>query len=220
MVGSLVLDECLESSDVHEVISLVRKPTSITHHKLKEVVISDFTDYSSHSSLFKGVDAAIFCIGVYTGQVADDQFKKITVDYAVQFAIELKNNSPAARYCLLSGAGADRTEKSRTSFARYKGMAENQIAATGLAFHTFRPGYIYPVSPRKSPNLMYRVSRALYPLIRLFGENMSIKSTELAKAIFKVAMQGTDKMVLENKDILACIWANSNEVAAPKAFYI
>jgi len=37
---------------------------------------------------------------------------------------------------------------------------------------------------------MYRVSRALYPLIKLFGENYSIKSTELAEVMFLVGMNG------------------------------
>jgi len=71
-----------------------------------------------------------------------------------------------------------------------------------LEFYTFRPGYIYPVTKREEPNLMYRVSRVLYPLVKLFGKNMSIKSTELAAAMFKVGVSGTDKRVLENRDIL------------------
>lgn len=205
MVGNLILNHCLESAQINEIISLVRKPTGMKHQKLKEVVIHDFEDYSTHQALFQGIDMAFFCIGVYTGQVEDNLFKKITVDYAIQYANALKENSPDATLCFLSGAGADRTEKSRTSFARYKGMAENQIQALGLRFHTFRPGYIYPVTPRKEPNLMYSVSRTLYPLIKLFGKNMSIQSTELATAMFNVGMNGADKEILENRDILGYV---------------
>lgn len=203
MIGGLILDQCLQAGEITKVVSLVRKPTGRTHDKLAEIVIRDFTDYSEHPDLFQGVTAAFFCIGVYTGQVEEGLFKTITVDYAVQFAAALKENSPSGTICLLSGAGADRTEKSRTSFARFKGMAENQIQALGLSFYTFRPGYIYPVAPRNEPNLMYRISRGLYPLIRLLGENSSIKSTELAAAMFKVALKGADKEILENRDILA-----------------
>ena len=202
MVGGLVLKQCLNSAEIKEVVSLVRKPTGKTHQKLSEVVIEDFTDYTARAASFEGLSAAFFCIGVYTGEVADDIFKKLTVDYAVAFAAAVEKNSPKARLCLLSGAGADRTEKSRTSFARYKGMAENQIDAMNLAFHSFRPGYIYPVTPRKEPNMMYRVSRLMYPLLKLFGENFSIKSTELAAAMFSVGINGAEKTVLENRDIL------------------
>jgi len=202
MIGNLILNHCLDSAKISEVISLVRKPKGTAHAKLKEVVVKDFTDYSQHQALFQNVDFAFFCIGVYTGQVEDELFKKITVDYAVEFASALKEKSPKSTFCFLSGGGSDRTEKSRTAFARYKGMAENQIHDLGLNFHSFRPAYIYPVTARKEPNLMYRFSRTLYPVIKLFGDNVSIKSTELAAAMFNVAMNGADQEILENKDIL------------------
>lgn len=169
---------------------------------MKEVVLSDFEDYSDHLSEFENVSMGFFCVGVYTGQVDDNLFKKITVDYAVAFASALENKSPHSRLCLLSGQGADRTEKSKTSFAKYKGMAENRISKLKLRFHTFRPGYIYPVIRRNEPNLVYRMMRFSYPLIKLFGKNISVKSTELALAMFNVGLHGSENEILENKDIL------------------
>ena len=200
MIGNLVLEHCLSSSEIAQVVSLVRKKTNNTHPKLKEILIEDFKEYSSHT--FEDITIAFFCIGVYTGQVPDKLFKEITVDYAVAFAKAVQKTNPSATLCLLSGAGADRTEKSRTSFARYKGMAENQISELGLEFYTFRPGYIYPVTPRKEPNLMYKIMRWMYPLFRLAGPSSSIKSTELAQAMFTIGLQGAKSEILENKDIL------------------
>ena len=202
MVGNLILEECLSSNEIDRVISLVRHKSHNNHQKLKEEIINDFSDYSAHQTLFQNIDAAFFCIGVYTGQVPDEEFRTITVDYAISFANALKDSSPAANLCLLSGAGADRKEKSKTAFARYKGIAENSISNLDLNFYTFRPGYIYPVTPRKEPNMMYRISRALYPVIKLLGSNASIKSTELARAMFTVGMNGAKKEILENKDII------------------
>ncbi len=124
------------------------------------------------------------------------------MDYALEFAATLKAESPDARLCFFKGAGADRSEKSRASFAKYKGMAENKISSLGLEFHSFRHGYIYPVTPRKEPNLMYKITRFFYPLIRMVGSNTSIKSKELARAMFTVGLNGTDQEVLENKTIL------------------
>lgn len=202
MVGKLVLDNCLNSDKITEIRSFVRKPTGQKHKKLTEIVISNFEDYFSQVNLFKDVSVAFFCLGVYTGQVPDDLFKKITVTYAVEFAKTLEKNSPQATLCLLSGAGADRTEKSKTSFALYKGMTENQIAKMNLKFYSFRPAYIYPVVPRKEPNLGYKIIRLLYPIFTLLGEKYSIKSTELANAMFTVGLNGADKQILENQDIL------------------
>lgn len=200
MVGNLVLRKCLDSDKITEVRSLVRKATGLQHNKLKETVIEDFEDYSNHMHLFKDIDVAYFCLGVYTGQVPDEEFKKITVNYSVEFAKVLKKESPEATLCLLSGAGADRTEKSKTSFARYKGMAENQIFKLGLNAYSFRPAYIYPVEPRKEPNVGYRIMKVFYPVLKAFG--MSVRSTDLAKAIFSIGLSGAEKNVLENKDIL------------------
>lgn len=205
MVGKLLLKKCLLSEEVEKVISVVRHNSGNNQCKLEEVVVKDFKDYSEYQNLFTNIDAAFFCIGVYTGKVKETEFKTITVDFAVQFAYAIKTNSPNANFCLLSGAGADRTEKSRTAFAKYKGMAENQISAFNLNFYSFRPGYIYPVTPRNEPNIMYSIFRALYPLIKLTGKNTSIKSTELALAMFKVGIHGANKEVLENKDVLALL---------------
>lgn len=127
--------------------------------------------------------------------------KVITVDYVLAFAQMLADKSPGARFCLLSGAGADRTEKSKTPFALYKGIAENGVTALNLEFYSFRPGYIYPVIARKEPNFAYRVFRFLYPLVRLFGNQYSIRSTDLAAVMFKVGLNGTDISVLENSVI-------------------
>ena len=208
MVGNLVLTNCLNLDKITEVRSLVRKPTGQKHKKLTEIVITNFEDYSAQENLFKDISAAFFCLGVYTGQVPDDLFKKITVNYAVEFAKTLEKNSPRATLCLLSGAGADRTEKSRTSFALYKGMAENQIAKLNLKFYSFRPAYIYPVDQRKEPNVGYKIIKVLYPIFKLLGDKYSIKSTELANAIFNIGLNGANKQILENQDIL--IFKNSN----------
>jgi len=191
---------------VSKLVSLVRKTGKIKHEKLEEVVVEDFENYSAQINSFGDVSAAFFCIGVYTGAVSREEFKKITVDYAIAFGKTLEEYSPESRLCLLSGSGADRTEKSRIMFAKDKGIAENALSKLQLsAFHTFRPAYIYPVKKRKEPNFTYAATRFLYPLIKLFGKNASIKSTELAEGMFKAGMNGCDKEVLENRDILELV---------------
>lgn len=202
MIGGYILKHCLQNEKVTSVRSFVRKQTGITHPKLREIVVQDFENLEGLEGYFTDVSVLFFCLGVYTGQVPDPMFKKITVDYAVAFAGMLESKSPNATYCLLSGAGADRTEKSRASFARYKGMAENQIAAMQLDFYSFRPGYIYPDEPRKEPNIGYTIMKYCYPLIKLLGDKYSIQSKVLANAIFNVGLNGSDREVLENDEIL------------------
>jgi hypothetical protein len=129
-------------------------------------------------------------------------FRTITVDYPVALAKRIFLFSPDARFCLLSGQGADRTEKSNIMFARDKGAAENQLSVISFkSFHSFRPGYIYPVTARKEPNITYRISRFIYPIIQLLGKRFSVTSTKLAAAMLHVGINGYSKEILENKDI-------------------
>ena len=194
----------MQSEHVSQVISIGRKSSTKQHAKLEELIVPNLFELDLDNMIFKDVDAVFFCIGVYTGAVDKATFRKITTDLPVAFAKQVYEHSPNTKFCLLSGAGADRTEKSRAMFARDKGAAENQLAAIGFkAFHSFRPAYIYPVNARKEPNFMYEVSRQLYPLIKLFGKNASIESVQLAQAMFNVGMdESITKEVLENYEIL------------------
>ena len=202
MIGGIVLRECLNSDQVNKVTSIGRRKLKFENSKLKQIVHNDFTDYSKLENEFAHVDAAFFCIGEYTGSVPDEKFKMITVDFAKAFANTLKDQSPNATLCFLSGQGADQKEKSRMSFARYKGMAENHLISKDFPqLYIFRPGYIYPVKRRKEPNWSYSLMRSLYPLMKRFYASGVITSEELGKAMFKAGMQGASKMILENQDI-------------------
>ena len=202
MVGGIVLRECLNSAEIGKITSMVRRPSGVNHPKLEEVIHPDFMSYEGAESHFENIDAAYFCIGAYSGAVPDDKFKQITVDFTTVFADALKQKSPKATFCLLSGQGADQAEKSRVPFAKYKGMAENYLIKQGFGnLYIFRPAYIYPVEQREEPNLMYRVSRKLYPFLKNILPSMLITSEQLGQAIFKAGIQGAEKMVLENQDI-------------------
>jgi len=202
MIGGLVLQKCLNSSKVEKIISVVRRASGIQHPKLKEIILSDFSNYSSIEKEFKGAHTAYFCLGVYTGKVPDDQFKVITVDYAKAFADAAKKANPNITFAFLSGAGADLKEKSRMSFAKYKGMAENHLLqSTFKALNIFRPGYIYPVEKRKEPNFSYRLFRFLYPALKAVMASSSITSNELAEAMFLAGIQSKNFGILENNQI-------------------
>ncbi len=204
MIGSIVLQHCLDSNEIAKVTSIVRRQSGLQHPKLIEIIHSDFLDFSKIKNHFKNQDIAYFCLGVYTGAVPDAKFKEITFEYTKVFADLLKQCSPNVSFLFLSGAGADLTEKSRVSFARYKGMAENHLLSVNFKqLNIFRPGYIYPVNKRKEPNFAYRVFRLLYPFLKnIAGKNSSITSVELGKAMFESGFRMPEKVLLENKDIL------------------
>jgi uncharacterized protein YbjT (DUF2867 family) len=212
LIGGLALRYVLEDPDVGSVTSVGRRPLGIQDPKLREVVHSDFSDCSPIREELAGHDVALFCLGVYTGAVPDDELRKITVDYAVAFAEALLEGSPHAAFCLLSGEGADQAEKSRMAFANYKGAAEKALVAMGFSrVHLFRPGYIYPVTPREKPIFWDRIMRPLYPLAERIYPNIGVSSEDLAMAMVRAGLEGTpgfEDPVLRNKDIraLAAAW--------------
>lgn len=207
MVGGCALRICLENPDVSLVTAIGRSRTGINDARLREVVVDDFTDYSALTGSLKNQDAALYCLGVYTGAVSDDLFRCITVDFTLAFAKALHRVSPQAAFCFLSGQGADQIQQSRMAFARYKGAAEKALLQIGFhRVHFFRPGYIYPVTPRKEPNLMYTIFRFLYPVLRRIYPNIGISSEDLAAAMVHAGLYGTGENknpVLENRDICA-----------------
>lgn len=179
--------------------------TGIRHRKLTEIPHRDFSDCSALAGVLSNQDAAIFCLGAYTGAVPDAELRKITVDYTVEFARVLRASSPEAGFSFLSGSGADPTGRSRLAFARYKGEAETTLLAAGFSrLYVFRPAYIYPVEPRKEPNLSYRLLRAIYPAFRTVFPNQVIRADDLARAMVDAAIRetpGPQTEVLENRDI-------------------
>jgi uncharacterized protein YbjT (DUF2867 family) len=203
MIGSMILDMCLQQDEVKQVTSIVRKPSGKEHAKLVEVVHADFLNFSAIEDHFKNQDVCYYCIGVYTGQVPKDQFREITVEYTRAFATALRAANEKTTFCFLSGDGADRSEKSRIMFARDKGVAENILF--NLKFqqcYTFRPGYIYPSIPRKEPNTAYVIFRWAYKgLFQYVYPNIGLTSAQLSKVMMEVGLHGTEKQVLENRDI-------------------
>jgi uncharacterized protein YbjT (DUF2867 family) len=209
MVGGYVLRYALEHPAVQRVTAIGRRTLGISHTKLNEILHPNFGDCSALAESLSHQDAAIFCLGAYTGSVSDAELRTITVDYTVEFARVLHASSSGAEFVFLSGRGADPTGKSRIAFARYKGEAENALLAAGFhAVYIFRPAYIYPVKPRKEPNLGYRLLRAIYPVFRMLFPSQVIRADDLARVMVDVAVRRTKERrasVFENNDIRAMV---------------
>jgi uncharacterized protein YbjT (DUF2867 family) len=214
MVGGYAVRFALDSPAVKSVTSIGRKKLGILHPKLKEVLHQNFADCSALTDALSGQDAAVYCLGTYTGSVSDAELRTITAGYTIEFARVLRNSSPNAAFSFLSGNGADPTGRSRLAFARYKGEAEKALLAAGFPrVYLFRPAYIYPVQPRREPNFNYRLLRAAYPLFRALFPNQVIRADDLAWAMVNVVVghteQGqefvTEDLVLENRDIRALV---------------
>jgi uncharacterized protein YbjT (DUF2867 family) len=209
MVGGYALRYALDQPAVSRLTAIGRRRLGISHPKLKEVLHKDFADCSALAEALSDQDAAIFCLGTYTGAVSETELRKTTVDYTIEFARVLRGSSPNAVFSFLSGSGADQTGRSRMAFARYKGEAEKALITAGFPrVYMFRPAYIYPVEPRKEPNFSYRLLRTIYPVFRRLFPNQVIPADDLARAMVDVAVRGKrerESLVLENREIRAMV---------------
>ena len=80
MVGGYALRHALEHPAVGHATAIGRRKVGISHQKLKEFLHRDFADCSALAEPLSRQDAAVFCLGAYTGSVPDAELRKITVD--------------------------------------------------------------------------------------------------------------------------------------------
>ena len=77
MVGGYALRYALGNPAVGAVTSIGRRKLGISHPKLKEIQHQDFADCSSLADVLANQDAAVFCLGTYTGAVPEAKFRKV-----------------------------------------------------------------------------------------------------------------------------------------------
>ena len=128
MVGGYALRYALDHLAVGRVTAIGRRKLGLSHPRLAEVLHQDFADCSALADAHSGQDAAVFCLGTYTGAVPDAEFRTITVDYTIEFARVFSGSSPDASFSFLSGNGADSTGRSRIPFAR---SAQDECSSPG-----------------------------------------------------------------------------------------
>lgn len=207
MIGQGVLRELLARPSVTQVLSVGRTPLPQKDPKLTELLRKDLFDWADVGDALKGYDAVFFCLGVSSGGMSEEAYRKLSLDLPLAAARAIVQHSPQATFCFISGAGTDASERGSTMWARVKGAAENRLQEVGFkAVYSFRPGYIQPMDgiESKTPSYrrMYVFTKPLYPLIK--GLTKYVTSTrQLGFAMVEVAEKGFAKKVLESADLNA-----------------
>lgn len=197
--GGEVLRQALNDPRIERVTVLTRRLLPRTHPKLEQVVLKDFLDYSGVN--LAEHDACIWCLGVSQTQVNEQQYIRITLDYAMAAAKAMLAANPRMRFCFVSGRSADPDEKASALYSRIKGRTERMLAGLGGETFVFRPGYIR-ASARSGPRKDFaRFFAPIGALVSLFNDDFSVDCDRLALCLIDVAKHGASERLLTNRAI-------------------
>ena len=207
MVGKGVMLECLDNSDIAEVLVIGRNSIEMEHPKLKELLHKDFSDFSNEKEVLKGYDACFFCLGISAAGLNEDQYRKITYDFTLALANVLLELNPQMTFNYVSGQGTDSTEKGRMMWARVKGKTENDLMNLGFKqAYMFRPGAIIPLrgikSRTKSYQFIYDYFMWFVKGIKAIAPNSVVNTTQIGQAMINSVSKGYEKQILTPKDII------------------
>lgn len=200
--GKEVVRQAILDNEVDEIIAVSRKPVLLENPKIRQILHQDFMNYDRLLNEFSNADAFIWCLGISQSQVTKTVYEQITFDFTIAAAKAWHASNKSGTFVFLSGAGADTSEKSRTLFARIKGKAENELhRINGLKLIIARPAGIKPI--HKNPNMpfIYKLFLPIFPLLERLTPNHVIASDVLAKALLKLAKQGSADPLVENKEL-------------------
>jgi len=203
MVGEGVLHECLKHPDIESVLVINRRSCGVNHEKLREIIHTDFLNISPIEYELAGYNACYFCMGVSSIGKKEEVYTRLTYDLTMHVANTLVKLNPEMTFCYISGAGTDSTENGRSMWARVKGKTENDLMKLPFkASYMFRPGYIQPTKGLKNTYKFYKVVAPIYPLIKLLFSKYVCTLEEIGLSMINVTLFGSDKQILECKDIL------------------
>jgi uncharacterized protein YbjT (DUF2867 family) len=207
MIGQGVLRECLLDPGIARVVTVVRRPTGQSNSKLTELVRPDLATLAPLERQLTGFDACFFCLGVSALGMTEEQYTRVNYDLTIGVAKTLLRTSPNATFIYVSGAGTDSSERGRTMWARVKGRTENTLLSMPFrAAYMFRPGAVIPLHGIRSAtrwyNVMYAITKPVYPILRRLAPTMVTTTEELARAMLAVARNGYSTHVLEMADII------------------
>jgi uncharacterized protein YbjT (DUF2867 family) len=206
MVGQGILRECLLDPEIHQVLSIVRTLSGQQHAKLRELVQTNFFDYSGIEPQLTGFDACLFSLGASSAGMDEARYKHLTYDLTLATATTLAKLNANMTFLYVSGAGTDSTERGRSMWARVKGKTENDLLKLPFrAAYMFRPGVIQPMHGIRSKTKLYQtfytVLNPVLPLLKSAFPQYITTTEQLGRAMLRVAKQGFPKPILETKDI-------------------
>ncbi|WP_232101585.1 epimerase [Paenibacillus sp. URB8-2] len=186
------------------VLAVNRRPSGMSHPKLKEIIHTDWFDFTPIQERLAGYDACFFCLGVSSVGKSEAEYTRLTYDLTLHAAELLAGLNPGMVFCYVSGEGTDSSERGRSMWARVKGKTENQLLSLPFkSAYMYRPGYIHPTKGLKNTHRYYYALTWLYPALRVLLPGHVVTLKELGQAMIRSAVHGADSSILNSREIAA-----------------
>ncbi len=203
MVGQGVLRHCLLDPEVESVLAIGRKPSGVSHPKLRELVRPDMFDFKVSAEELNGYDTCFFCLGVSSVGMNEAEYTHLTYDLTLGWAQALVRVNPAIRFLYVSGMGTG----GKSMWARVKGRTENDLISFLPESIMIRLGALRPMHGERSKSpgggVLLTVLSPFWPILQWLWPNGIITTEELGRAMILAARKGGPKRVLESADLVA-----------------
>ena len=202
MAGMGVLRQCLLDSDVESVLSIGRRPSGVSHPKLRDLVRADMFDFAVSAGELNGYDTCFFCLGVSSLRMSEAEYSHLTYDLTMGWAHALARVNPAMRFLYISGMGTG----GKAMWAQVKGRTEWDLLALFPAAIMIRLGALRPMHGERSKAPVGNVAAVLsplWPVLQWLWPTGVITTEELGRAMILAARKGSTRRVLENADLVA-----------------
>jgi uncharacterized protein YbjT (DUF2867 family) len=205
LVGNQLLELLLSDESYSKVVILVRKPITMDHPKLIQILV----DYDQLESLLLPVDVNhAFCALGTTIKTAgsQDAFRKVDHDYVVNLGKFCEKNG-VQKFLVVSAMGAD--SSSGIFYNRVKG--EMEVAIRQLSIPTvaiFRPSLL--MGKRKDFRFGEKFAQAVmgalgFLFVGTLKKYKGIPAIIVAKAMIQTALKGKEShQVLNSAEIWNC----------------
>lgn len=209
MVGKGVLLSCLKDDSITKITLLTRRYSGISNPKIKEILLTDFSNLDTIQAQLEKVDACFHCMGISSLGVSKEEFELKTFVYTQLLADICHQNNPDMTFCYVSGTGTSSAENSRQHWANIKGKTENYLIQKGFKkVFLFRPGLILPEDGIQSAtswyNIIYKIMRPFYGLLK---KSKNVTSTRNIGAAMIAASQHQKPLVLHLENPQINNWA-------------
>ncbi len=192
LIGSQLVELLLSDLYYSKVIAISRRPLSITHTRLENVLM-EIDQLPDHNQLT--ADDVFCCLGTTMKQAGSKEaFRKVDFDFPVQLAKLLKTNG-AKQFLLVSALGSNKN--SSIFYNQVKGEVEEAIATIGYpTLHVFKPSLL--TGSRKEKRAGEDVAKIVYKYLGFLipEKYKSIEAIKVARAMQAATKQSQTGVIV------------------------